>query len=295
MSFRLFIYYCCIAGAWAAFIAWLISQILEGGVKRIDPYLRVALLGSLLGAFVGSAIGLVDGLLNDKGMQPFMRMMVCGFVGIFAGAIGGLVGNVLYRIMPLLFAVGWLLTGAMIGASVGVYDMFFSGATMSSSLRKLFNGVLGGLIGGAIGGLPFGFLLDLTGLPKTGVAMGVVALGAGIGLAIGLAQVFLTEAWIRVEEGVRAGKEIMLSKETTTIGRGEACDLGLFGDNTIERLHARVLLKNNRYLLEHAAEQGATYLNGEPVGSRPVPLNAGDEIQVGKCVLRFGERQQKRK
>ena len=48
---------------------------------------------------------------------------------------------------------------------------------------------------------------------------------------------------------------MMLSKDETTIGRAETCDIGLFGDNTIEQLHARILLKGNRYLLadaEHA-------------------------------------------
>lgn len=291
MSFRLFIYYCGLAGGWAAFLAWVLTRVL-----RADPesMLGVAILGVLLGAFVGGAIGLVDGLLNDRGMQPAVRMLASGTIGVFAGGIGVLVGNGLYVILPILFAAGWMVTGALIGASLGLYDLAYSGNTGSSSMRKLLNGVLGGLVGGLVGGLPFAFLKQLAGLPLSGLAMGLVVLGVGIGLAIGLAQVFLTEAWVRVEEGFRAGREIMLNKETTTIGRGEACDLGLFGDNTIERLHARVVLKNNRYLLEHAAEQGQTYLNGEPVGRRPVPLSAGDEIQIGKSVLRFGERQKRK-
>ena len=33
-----------------------------------------------------------------------------------------------------------------------------------------------------------------------------------------------------------AGREIMLTKDETTIGRAESCDIGLFGDNAIERL-----------------------------------------------------------
>ncbi len=71
----------------------------------------------------------------------------------------------------------------------------------------------------------------------------------------------LKEAWIKVAQGFRAGRELMLSKEETTIGRAENCDLGMFGDNTIERLHSRILLENNRYLLADAETPGGTYLN----------------------------------
>src|SRR6185503_4186682 len=80
-------------------------------------------------------------------------------------------------------------------------------------------------------------------------AWGFVVLGLCIGLLIGLAQVILKEAWIRVEKGRRAGREMILSKEKTTIGRAEACDLGLFGDNQIEKFHAVIVQMGNRYFL----------------------------------------------
>jgi pSer/pThr/pTyr-binding forkhead associated (FHA) protein len=104
----------------------------------------------------------------------------------------------------------------------------------------------------------------------------------------------LKEAWLKVEEGFRAGRELMLSKEETTIGRAESCDLGLFGDNTIEKLHAKILIQNNRYVLAHAGEGGQTFLNDQPVSSKPVPLRAGDRIRIGKSVLQFGERQKRK-
>ena len=70
----------------------------------------------------------------------------------------------------------------------------------------------------------------------TPTGWGFVALGMCIGLLIGLAQVILKEAWIKVEVGFRAGREMILTKEKTTIGRAESCDIGLFGDNQIEKL-----------------------------------------------------------
>jgi pSer/pThr/pTyr-binding forkhead associated (FHA) protein len=111
---------------------------------------------------------------------------------------------------------------------------------------------------------------------------------------IGLAQVILKEAWLKVEEGFRSGRELLLTREETTIGRAETCDLGLFGDNTIQKVHARIVQKNNRYFLSQVGDEGETLLNDEKVGSKPVALRAGDGIRIGKSLLRFGERQKKK-
>ena len=117
-------------------------------------------------------------------------------------------------------------------------------------------------------------------------------LGLCIGLLIGLAQVILKDAWIKVESGFRAGRELMLTKDETTIGRAESCDLGLFGDNAIEKVHARIKRVDGRFLLLDAETTAGTYVNDERV-TAPTPLSAGDSIRLGKCVLRFGERQKR--
>ena len=119
--------------------------------------------------------------------------------------------------------------------------------------------------------------------------MGFVALGMCIGLLVGLAQVILKEAWIKVEAGFRAGREMILAKERTTIGRAEACDIGLFGDNQIEKLHAIILQAGNRYYVEDEHTPAGTYVNEVQVQGR-VPLNSGDKIRVGGSVLCFRER-----
>ena len=76
-----------------------------------------------------------------------------------------------------------------------------------------------------------------------------MALGLCIGLLIGVAQVILKEAWVKVEAGFRPGRELIVSKGEIVIGRAESCDIGLFGDNSVERTHARILRKGDRYLL----------------------------------------------
>jgi predicted membrane-bound spermidine synthase len=295
MSFKLFIYYCALCGAWAAFLTWGLVQGL--GVGAVDSaFLRVILIGGILGALVAGAVGMMDAILNAKGSQRYVRVALCMALGGFGGLFGGLIGQVLYQyISHLLLFIGWIIAGSLIGASVGAFDLiraFTTTQDLRMPLRKVINGVCGGFLGGLVGGLVFGVVSGIEFLPRSGLALGLVILGLCIGLLIGLAQVFLKEAWLKVESGFRAGREVMLSKDETTIGRAESCDVGLFGDNTVERTHARIQLKDNQYVLADAETTGGTFLNGKPV-RKPTPLRNGDSIGVGNSVLRFGERQKR--
>ncbi len=168
-------------------------------------------------------------------------------------------------------------------------------------MRKILKGVLGGSAGGMLGGilslLLYAGLTKLLGSnPDTAAHLwspsswGFVALGACIGLLIGLAQVILKEAWLKVEAGFRKGREVILSKAEITIGRAESCDIGLFGDPDIAKLHAHIRVEGNRHVVVDEGSGAGTYVNDERVhGSRP--LSSGDAIRLGKCVLRFAERQ----
>jgi hypothetical protein len=300
MSFKVFIYYCALCGGWAAFLSWGIVQLIDlGRGGPGGPMLEVSLRGGLLGMFVAASVGLLDAMLNSAGSQRLLRVAVCGGLGLLSGIVGGVVGEVLKELVSdYLVFVGWMLVGMLIGASIGFYDVIMamrSGQDIKAAFRKSFNGILGGCIGGFIGGLPFTFLFGNQTLRNSSLTISLVILGVCIGLMIGLAQVILKEAWVKVEEGFRAGRELMLTKEETTIGRAESCDLGLFGDNAIAKLHACIVQQNNRYLLAHAAEEGATYLNDKMVtGKQPVPLRTGDRIRLGRSVLVFGERQKRK-
>ena len=304
MSFKAFIYYCAICGGWAAFLAWLAAWAL--GVVQIgnNDVLKASLIGAFLGLLVAAGVGGVDAKLNAVGFQRVVRVLVCMGVGLVGGALGGLIGEAIHgikfgeppnqnRIGENLLFIGWMLVGVAIGASIGVFDILRSAMTgqdVGTAVKKTLNGIYGGLLGGFVGGVIFGFCLKyLTQLPNGSLAIGLVIVGLCIGLLIGLAQVVLKEAWLKIEAGFRAGREVMLSKDETTIGRAESCDVGLFGDSALEKLHARIQRKNNQYFLADAETSGGTYLNDKPV-RKPTPLHNGDQIRVGNCVLRFGER-----
>jgi hypothetical protein len=303
MSFRLFIYYCALCGGWAAFFGWVFGRIFSPH----NPIGNAGIKGMFLGMLIALGLSLVDAMWNLSLKQPIQvlqRVGVAVLVGCVGGLLGGIVGQVMFSLLGVVgYVLGWTLTGALVGTSVGVFELL-SGVIRQQDLKgaqkKLIKGLIGGTVGGVIGGI-LAYMLrgSLTGILRADADVlwsptgwGFVALGMCIGLLVGLAQVILKEAWIKVEKGRRAGRELILSKEKTTIGRAEACDIGLFGDNQVEKLHASILLAGNRYYLEDAATPAGTYVNDRKVVGR-VPLNSGDLIRVGNSVLCFRERQRR--
>jgi hypothetical protein len=302
MSFRLFVYYCAVCGAWAAFVGWLLGRWVSS--PDSDALVKSVVRGLSLGMMLALGLGIVDALFSSRGVGAIvLRGLFVGLLGLIGGLLGGAVGQALFTLTgsAVLQAFGWVLTGLLIGASVGVFDVLarlMRSEGAAGAVRKVINGVIGGGIGGLLGALLYIPLYSSLASffqrddVLSGSAWGFVILGACIGLFIGLAQVILKEAWLRVESGFRPGRELIINKDQITIGRAESCDIGLFGGQGVEKVHARILLRGKRYLLADADTPGGTYLNDEKI-SEPTPLRNGDMIRVGNCVLRFGERAKK--
>jgi pSer/pThr/pTyr-binding forkhead associated (FHA) protein len=100
------------------------------------------------------------------------------------------------------------------------------------------------------------------------------------------------EAWVKVEAGFRPGRDLVISRDRTTIGRGEGSDIALFGDNGVEKQHAVILQEKGGYFLEALPNTPGTYINEIPVTAR-AQLRTGDQIRVGKSLLRFNQRRKK--
>jgi pSer/pThr/pTyr-binding forkhead associated (FHA) protein len=63
----------------------------------------------------------------------------------------------------------------------------------------------------------------------------------------------------------------------------------LFGDNSIDRVHARIERQGESYFLADAGSEGGTFLNNRRL-TQSTKLHAGDLIRLGGSVLMFGER-----
>jgi Inner membrane component of T3SS, cytoplasmic domain len=308
MSFKLFVYYCALCGAWAGFFSWVFVNALFWVSSDL---VKQTLIGCLLGFFLAAAIALVDAWLNGGGMKGLMRTGLAVGVSVLGSMICALIGQFLLRTVTkataesstnlstflgdIVTVFTWVLVGVIIGGSIGLYDLgraLLAKQGTRFSVSKIIKGCIGGAIGGFVGGFFLALCESFELLTYSKRAMGFVILGLSIGLLIGVAQVILKEAWLRVEQGFRPGRELMLVKEETVIGRAEACDLGLFGDNGVERKHARILLRDGRYMLYDESTPGGTFVNDQRIAG-PTPLRSGDVIRLGRNVLVFGERQKR--
>lgn len=303
MSFRLFVYYCALCGGWAALFGWILGNLLSPE----QPLMRAGVMGMFLGMLVALALSLVDSVWILGARQPVQivgRVAVSVAVGSLGGFLGGFVGQSLLSATDsqIFFVAGWVLTGLLVGVSIGTFEILAAlctGKPSAGPRRKLVKTLLGGTIGGVLGGLLALLLRSAASivfgsrdeeLLLSPTVMGFIAVGLCIGLLVGLAQVLFKEAWIKVEAGFRAGREMLLSKDTTTIGRAESCDIGLFGDNQVEKQHASIVHAGRAYFVEDAGSPSGTFVNERRVRGR-APLQSGDLIRVGRCVLRFGERE----
>jgi Inner membrane component of T3SS, cytoplasmic domain len=321
MSFRLFVYYCAVVGAWSGFVGWVLGRNVAPTVPAnneafFPPVLHESIMGLALGFAIAFGISLLDATfslsLRNLG-TVLLRVFGAVIVGIMGGLFGAFVGSALYHAIQevhwtlaiFAFVLGWTIVGFLVGMSISFFEVSAGLVTQrdfGSAVKKFVKCVIGGTVGGLLGGLIAGSSKWVAGTIaaavssnvdvetlRTPTAVGFIAIGACIGLLVGLAQVILKEAWIKVEAGFRPGREMLLAKERTTIGRAEGCDIALFGDSGVEKAHANILLEGGRYFLEDLQTPGGSYVNDQKVDGR-MPLRAGDLIRVGKSMLRFNER-----
>lgn len=310
MSFRLFVYYCFLFGAWSGFLGWLMGRFVaptvpEGNNDFFPHVLRASIIGLFLGFSVALWLSFLDAAFTLS-LRKFggilLRVGAAILVGIFGGLFGGLVGGAIYKWTQWdsVFLVSWIIVGMLVGMSICFFEVCASLLTakdFGSAFKKFIKCVIGGTVGGLLGGLVALAMRKAAEVVFSGnvndlnspTAVGFVAIGACIGLLVGLAQIILKEAWIKVEAGFRPGREMLLGKAKTTIGRAEGSDIALFGDSGVEKAHANIVLEGGRYFLEDLQTPGGSYVNDQKVAGK-APLKAGDLIRVGKSVLRFNER-----
>jgi pSer/pThr/pTyr-binding forkhead associated (FHA) protein len=183
-------------------------------------------------------------------------------------------------------AVGWLIMGMGIGAAEGLYER---------SSRKTRNGLIGGTVGGLLGGLLFGWIAQAR-LEMSGRATAFVILGLCVGVLIGLAHVVLKEAWLTVLDGYRPGRQLILSKDVTTLGRAEHLALPFLGhaDAELEPEHARIIRQpNGQYSIGDNGTRIGTLVNSQPIQGHVV-LRDTDLIKLGTNIVRFNHRRRDR-
>jgi hypothetical protein len=155
--------------------------------------------------------------------------------------------------------------------------------------KVILNGIVGAVLGGLIGGLLFDpislVLTTADGQASYSRAVGIAAIGAFVGLFVGLVEGWTKPAWLLMQKGPLAGKQFILFKDTTVLGSSPKADVYLFKDDAIEPRHALVINRGGRFEIEDGNTRDGTYVNG--IAITRTQLADGDQIVLGKTVLEF--------
>ncbi|MDO8683350.1 MAG: FHA domain-containing protein [Armatimonadota bacterium] len=258
----------------------------EGTGGYVSAFLESALLFGVLGLVI--SLGIVIGEELDSG--ALRRITNRGLKGACAGILGGFLagylGQLVFSILLLLKyfigdaavvisrASGWALVGGVIGAASGI---------AANSNKKALLGATGGFIGGGAGGFVFDLASGLAESGAPGRLIGFAAVGLMTGLAIALVEEIAKRAWIVVLSGRNEGKQYILTKAQTRIGRDELADIPLFGDQGVAKLHAAVEAAMGGYIfVDHG---GNSLVNNQPAQRKT--LVDGDSIKIGRFALSF--------
>jgi hypothetical protein len=255
-------------------------------VRTETIWLRDALAGVAIGGTIGFFLN-ASSPLRDGAWLKLARESTWGAL---AGAAGGALGLVVGELVLGGFqgglagrAVSWGILGVGIGASQGAAGW---------SRQRLIFGLLGGTTGGLVGGFLFEMLRKGMGdRYDLGQGLGIVLLGAGLGLFLAVVEQALRRAWVEVVRGRQEGRAYLLAGTRSTLGLDEKATVGLFGDATVARQHARIDARGRDYWIESLVPAGQTRVNGVMVGThQPMPLKDGDRVELGNTLLVFRRR-----
>jgi len=249
---------------------------------------NIWLRDALAGAAIGGALGFVLNAAEPFRDGAWLKLARAATWGALAGAAGGAVGLLVgewvlggFRGGPLGRAVSWGILGLGIGLSQGLAHR---------SRQRLIFGLIGGGIGGLVGGYLFERLREgLGNRYDLSQGLGMVILGAGLGLCLALVEQALRRAWVQVARGRQEGRAYLLARRKNALGLDERAEVGLFGDPEVSRQHAEIEATAGGFVLHNLDAKGRTRVNGSAV-AKSQPLRDGDRIELGRTLLIFRQR-----
>jgi hypothetical protein len=196
-------YFYMIVGAISGLIGWQASNLIGLSITK-NVYLNEVPVGAVIGLTFGILLGALEGLLTRNWVKVLKGMLPGALMGLVAGAVALPLSEWVFQTVGaglLGRTLGWGLFGLVIGLAAGM-----TGGT------QLWKAMLGGLIGGVIGGV----LMELLGANLSdlllGKALGMILLGACIGIFTSLIVALLARAWLEVKSGKLKGTEFILDK-----------------------------------------------------------------------------------
>lgn len=279
----------------AGFLGFLIqepriraSEIDNASAVLESVFVSSALTFGLIGLLIGAGLALADEYGATSGRRIGVRLVLGAAAGALCGAVGGMIGQGIYSTLlssdnlnvasqVAARTIGWAAVGAGLGLSSG---------WVSKNKQKAMKGLIGGAIGGGIGGILFDLISVVVGSGTGSRMIGDTVIGIFVGALVVAIEEMAKAAWITVVAGRNEGKQYILSKPYTTIGRNELSDIPMYGDMSVAKLHAVVQTTNGQqFVLSDQGTQPGTIVNGQRVTQKP--LVEGDAIQIGRFHLVF--------
>jgi hypothetical protein len=232
--------------------------------------------GAIIDGSVGAALGLIGGIVIALFFNDIL-----GFAVHYLGADS-------FQREVLVSSVTWGIMGLFIATAPGI---------LLRNVKRLLIGMLGGLVGGLIGGALYEpikrhFALGDTEMAQWGEhvsrMVAIVTIGLVAGFGTGLLENVAKNGWIKVKEGLIAGKQFVLYRDPTYIGSAPNCHVYLFKDPRVGRRHAAIHIVPGGFEIEDLPLGERTQVNGKPVSR--TRLKNGDKIQVGTTVFEFHEK-----
>ncbi len=271
-----------------------LSQSEAIGLIKTATRINSAIFSACIGGGIGMVMGIGEGIYYGSKENAIKYGIIGLGIALVIGFIGGYFAQMLYSsllsdtdeytstmYMALVRAIGWAVMGAGIGVAIGLIKL---------EKTRLLNCIIGGIAGGFVGGFIFNFIANSvsTGESDTGMIprlIGILIMGALVGLGIGLLEQFAKSAWLKVIRGEFEGKEYLVFEGTTSIGNSGKNTIVLFKDKLIAPNHCDIVQEGNKYVLIDKGSPTGTIVNGMRV-TRHV-LRQGDAIAIGNSVLVF--------
>jgi hypothetical protein len=253
-----------------------ISDVLAFGVcgMLIAIFLAVAepavsrnIPGSIVNGSVGATMGLIGGVV------------VALFAERLYHALGGSDGSMATARQIFARVVQWAVVGLFLTIAPGI---------LMRNFKKLLCGIAGGVIGGIVGGLLFDPVAMMFNSNEISRLIGLCAIGMVAGAASGMIENAAKSGWLKVTQGLIAGKQFILYRNPTFIGSSPENQIYLFKDQQVGRRHAAIHIVNGGFELEDLPLGAGTTINGRPVTRSR--LKNGDQVQIGLTRFLFQEK-----
>jgi len=236
-------------------------------------------------AMVGMAAALAatESFLQKNSEKLTVHLPLALAAGLGGGFLAGVIAQFVYADVigesnpRLARVVGWAIAGALGGLAVG-----FS----FKSTTRIRNGALGGLGGGAIGGFLFDPIAEAIGGSNAVGArvVGLIAIGAAIGLLMGLLDAASMNFSIEVLSREGAPRVIPLFDPVSVVGCARNVAVTLMRDPLVKEHHVRLTRTAQGLQVEAFPGVASFMLNGQPTTSGLA--TAGSVLVVGNTSLR---------